>query len=81
LPEPSQGDENETSVRLNVSFEPFALVCLAFALLLQTVFPPASYVLAAIAIVAALVRIVTPKSALLEKALEAASEAAEEPDA
>ena len=82
LPETSQGGEDEKhSYALNLTFESFAVLCVAFAWLLQTVFLPASYVLVVIGIVAALVRIVTPQSALLEKALEAASEAAEEPDA
>jgi len=82
LPETSQGGEDEKhSYALNLTFESFAVLCVAFAWLLQGVFLPASYALVAIGIVAALVRIVTPQSALLEKALEAASEAAEEPDA
>ena len=79
----SSDEEDRTDVEMQLSFLSGAVLLLAAALIVQIALGLSSlaYVLAGIAIAASLVRIVRPKSALLEKALEAASEAAEEPDA
>ena len=76
-------EETSTDVEMQLSFLSGAVLLLAAALIVQTALGLSSlaYVLAGLAIAASLVRIVKPKSALLEKALEAVSEAAEEPDA
>ena len=83
FPFESSDEEDRTDVEMQLSFLSGAVLLLAAALIVQTALGLSSlvYVLAGIAIATSLVRIVRPKSALLEKALEAASEAAEEPDA